>query len=77
MLDICIQTSYDQNVQLILKSYLPVVYGTPLIWLADHAFTRTYEQEWKKCFADHLFTGTNEQECLADHVLMGTHEQEW
>ena len=30
MLTICIQTSYDQNVQLILKSYLPVVYGTPL-----------------------------------------------
>jgi hypothetical protein len=28
MLEICIQTSYDQNVQLILKSYLPVVYGT-------------------------------------------------
>jgi len=30
MPEICIQTSYDQNVQLILKSYLPVVYGTPL-----------------------------------------------
>ena len=30
MLDICIQTSYDQNVQLILKSYLPVLYGTSL-----------------------------------------------
>jgi hypothetical protein len=30
MLEICIQTSYDQNVQLILQSYLPVVYGTPL-----------------------------------------------
>ena len=29
MLEICIQTSYDQNIQLILKSYLPVVYGTP------------------------------------------------
>ena len=29
MLEICIQTSYDQNVQLILNSYLPVVYGTP------------------------------------------------
>jgi hypothetical protein len=28
MLEICIQTSYDKNVQLILKSYLPVVYGT-------------------------------------------------
>jgi hypothetical protein len=32
MLEICIQTSYDQNVQLILKSYLPVVYGTTLNW---------------------------------------------
>jgi hypothetical protein len=30
ILEICIQTSYDQNVQLILKSYLPVVYGTTL-----------------------------------------------
>jgi hypothetical protein len=30
VLEICIQTSYDQNVQLILKSYLPVVYGTTL-----------------------------------------------
>jgi hypothetical protein len=28
------QTSYDQNVQLILKSYLPVVYGTPWSRLA-------------------------------------------
>jgi hypothetical protein len=34
MLEICEQTSYDQNVQLILKSYFPVVYGTTLmsIW---------------------------------------------
>jgi hypothetical protein len=32
MLEICIQTSYDQSVQLILKSYLPVVYDTLLIW---------------------------------------------
>jgi hypothetical protein len=30
MLEIRIQTSYDQNVQLILKSYLPVVLGTTL-----------------------------------------------
>ena len=34
MLEICIQTSYDQNVQLILKSYLPVVYGTTIKDLA-------------------------------------------
>ena len=30
MLKICIQTSYDRNAQLILKSYLPVVYSTTL-----------------------------------------------
>jgi hypothetical protein len=30
MLEICIQTAYDQNVQLILKSYLPIVLGTTL-----------------------------------------------
>ena len=35
MLEICIQTSYDLNVQLLLKSYLPVVYGTTLITKAD------------------------------------------
>jgi len=38
MLEICIQTSYDQNVQLILKSYLPVVYGTPLIHIKCSSF---------------------------------------
>jgi hypothetical protein len=31
-LEICVQTSHDQNVQLILKSYLPVVYGTTLTY---------------------------------------------
>ena len=30
ILEICIQTSYDQNIQLTLKSYLPVVLGTTL-----------------------------------------------
>ena len=36
MLEICIQTSYDQNVPLILKSYLHVVYGTTLsMYTAD------------------------------------------
>ena len=38
MLEICIQTSYDQNVQLILKSYLSVVYGTPLSTIAPKEF---------------------------------------
>ena len=36
MLEICIQL-YDQNVQLILKSYLPLVYGTTLKWLFPNA----------------------------------------
>ena len=35
MLEICMQTSYDQNVQLFLKSYLPVVYGTPLSYIIE------------------------------------------
>ena len=38
MLEICIQTSYDQNIQLILKSYLPVVYGNPLIQALSFIF---------------------------------------
>jgi hypothetical protein len=38
MLEICIQTSYDQNVQLILKSYLPVVLGTTL---SEQVFQQT------------------------------------
>ena len=37
---ICIQTSYDQNIQHILKSYLPVMYGTPLS--CDKYITYTY-----------------------------------
>ena len=46
MLEICIQTSYDQNVQLILKSYLPVVYGTPLNERILHiSLFRTTENE--------------------------------
>jgi hypothetical protein len=42
MLEIYIQTSYDQNVQLILKSYLSVVYGTPFI-------KSLWEQEYQMC----------------------------
>jgi hypothetical protein len=38
MLEICIQTSYDQNVHLILKSYLPVVYGTTLNKVIEYHF---------------------------------------
>jgi hypothetical protein len=48
MLEICIQTSYDQNVQLILKSYLPVVYGTPLNCLFVQSFS--FERTWWKLF---------------------------
>jgi hypothetical protein len=43
MLEICIQTSYNQNVQLMLKSYLPVVYGTPL------------KAQYTACFTENLF----------------------
>jgi hypothetical protein len=47
MLEICIQTSYDKNVQLILKSYLPVVYGTLLskaffVYLTSTRDSKTY-----------------------------------
>ena len=50
MLEICIQTSYDQNVQLILKSYLPVVYGTPLrnVWLYYHYNVLTFPNNYDK-----------------------------
>ena len=64
MLEICIHTSYDQNVQLILKSYLPVVHGTPLIVkgkcvkFSSHSFEKhkikllrdivCYTIQWKK-----------------------------
>jgi hypothetical protein len=47
MLEICIQTSYDQNVQLILKSYLPVVYGTPLNRIVK-GYIQTHCQKNKK-----------------------------
>ena len=42
MLEICIQTSYDQNIQLILKSYLTVVYGTTLIEVVSKAGLTVY-----------------------------------
>ena len=38
MLEICIQTSYDQNVQLILKSYLPVS-----VWYHLKVYKNTYK----------------------------------
>jgi hypothetical protein len=41
-LEICIQISYDQIVQLILKSYLPVVYGTTL----RHQKSKNQNQSW-------------------------------
>jgi hypothetical protein len=49
MLEICIQISYDQNVQLILKSYLPVVYDTtlkPSEQLVSHIMARTSYLWW-------------------------------
>jgi hypothetical protein len=48
MLEICIQTSYDQNVQLILKSYLPVVYGTPLRNVWRHQKPQNEEEQKDK-----------------------------
>ena len=48
MLEICIQTSYDQNVQLILKSYLPVVYGTTL---SSIVILIDYEIPYNRSFA--------------------------
>ena len=53
MLQICIQTSYDQNVQLILKSYLPVVYGTPLCCFCVWLLVSRNELGWiVMCFID-------------------------
>ena len=50
MLEICIQTSYDQNAQLILKSYLPVVLGTTLrresTYKDSHVFDNTCLQSY-------------------------------
>ena len=47
MVETCIQT-YDQNVQLILKSYLPVVYGTPLrgFWLSCLGPPKIFNIDW-------------------------------
>ena len=42
MLEICIQT-YDKIVQLTVKSYLPVVYGTPLI---SHLVSSNFSYDW-------------------------------
>jgi hypothetical protein len=47
-LEICIQTSYDQNVQLILKSYLPVVYGTTLNIVFENMEFVLFHQKNKK-----------------------------
>jgi hypothetical protein len=47
MLEICIQTSYDQNVQLILKSYHPVVYGTTLNVIEETSYR--HQQNTEKC----------------------------
>jgi hypothetical protein len=47
MLEICIQTSYDQNVQLILKSYLPVVYGTTLRQVTLYIILIKWTKSWK------------------------------
>jgi hypothetical protein len=52
MLEICKHTSYDQNVQLIFKSYLPVVYGTPLkeglVYLINMNYIDAVKTLWGK-----------------------------
>jgi hypothetical protein len=68
MLEICIQTSYDQNVQLILMSYLPVVYGTPLIGTKlGRKFSTFYFLIWGTC----LFQGRLVKIPLAQVPLAG------
>ena len=58
MLEIFIQISYDQNVQLILKSYLPVVYGTTLIVI------NIYSLELKSNFLLNFGTGLMVMHCF-------------
>ena len=64
MLEICIQTSYDQNVQLILKSYLPVVYGTPLSCCDQFPYYTTVRVLF--------FVGTNFRGFYKMHRSMGS-----
>jgi hypothetical protein len=64
MLEICIQISHDQNVQLILKSYLPVVYGTTLKGCTKKMVTiRT--GNWNSC--DYLIFISSFNGCLIFH----------
>jgi hypothetical protein len=64
MLEICIQTSYDQNVQLILKSYLPLVYGTPLIaWLKER-FDDTKTLDLLNCLIERRYHRANQKQLI-------------
>jgi hypothetical protein len=71
MLDICMQPSYDQNIQLMLKSYLPVVYGTPLICIFR---TPVYSEHinWSKKirFRQISISWANIQCLLSVHILI-------
>ena len=76
MLEICIQTSYDKNVQLILKSYLPVVYGTPLI---THLVSSYFSYDWslQEYYKASLCVRTNTPfSCVirSDHTFIGPYK---
>jgi hypothetical protein len=63
MLEICIQTSYDQNVQLILKSYLPVVYGTPLSCCDQFPYYTTVNQILPEVYGTTINTSYKQDDC--------------
>jgi ABC-type amino acid transport system permease subunit len=76
MLEICIQTSYDKNVQLILKSYLPVVNGTPLI---THLVSSYFSYYWslQEYYNASLCVRTNTLFSFAirsDHTVIGPYK---
>jgi hypothetical protein len=76
MLEICIQTSYDKNVQLILKSYLPVVYGTSLI---THLVSSNFSYDWtlQEYYKASLCVRTNTTLSFvirSDHTVIGPYK---
>jgi hypothetical protein len=76
MLEICIQTSDDKNVQLILKSYLPVVYGTSLI---THLVSSNFSYDWtlQEYYKASLCVRTNTTLSFvirSDHTVIGPYK---
>jgi hypothetical protein len=72
MLEICIQTSYDQNVQLILKSYLPVVYGIPLTQILPEVYGTTLSKV-REFFRKWPFSGGDDRGKMSSRALVFTH----